>query len=457
MEISDAKDILIVDDEDLICFVLTHLLRVHGFASRKASRGDEALRMIADRRPDLIIMDIRMPGMSGFDVLAKIREHDPHVPVILMTALSSVRDAVDSIKAGAFGYMAKPFNNDDMIATVRRALAAAAELRADMPDDREAEALPPEFSVLGASLAVRRLGREVRRHAAGDHAVMITGEIGTGKRLVARLLHDLGGRPGPLIDVDCTGCDERLLQGELYGSPGKNGYRGKLDRSAEGMLLFDEVADVPWVFQDALAEDLQARRFYRPGDGEPRPITARIVFSVGIAQGRGIDGNHLTRRLRDLYGDAVIEVPALRNRREDIPTLAGQFLAEANEELGTDIDGIHPDALEKLLSYTWPGNVHQLKTVIRRATLTARRTIGCDDIDLPLHRREEEAGESSPITVTTAPLRDQLRRHVAAVERHLVFETLQRTGWNKAHASRLLGVTYKTLLKKVSEYGIERS
>lgn len=453
---TDANDILIVDDEDLICFVLTHLLRVHGFSSRKASRGDEALRLYADRRPDLIIMDIRMPGMSGFDVLAKIRELDPHVPVILMTALSSVRDAVDSIKAGAFDYIAKPFNNDDMISTIRRALHAAAELRSSTDDRPEEEALPPEFSVMGASLAVRRLAREIRRLAADDVPVMITGEIGTGKRLAARLLHELSGRPGPFVDTDCTGCDETLLRRELYGSTTTGGFRGKFELAAGGTLLIDEAADIPWTFQDALAEDLHARSFLRPGFAEAQPLSARVLFSVGLAQGRAIDGNHLTRRFRDLYGDAILEVPPLRNRREDIPTLASQFLAEANEELQTRIEGIGEDALEKLLSYAWPGNVHQLKAVIRRATLTAKRTIGGDDIDLPLHRGADGDGDPARIAVTTAPLKDQLRRHVSAVERHLLLETLQRTGWNKARASRLLGVTYKTLLKKVSEYGIAR-
>lgn len=455
---SDAKEILIVDDEDLICFVLTHLLRVHGFTSRKAARGDVALRMFEDKRPDLIIMDIRMPGMSGFDVLTRIREKDPYVPVILMTALYGVRDAVVAMKAGAFDYIAKPFDNNEMIATVRRALSAAAELKASAgTTEKQEETLPPEFAAMGSSLAIRRLARETMRWAKNDAPVMIVGEIGTGKRRVGTMLHSLSGRGGAFVDLDCTGADEALLHRELYGVSGQGAARGKFTAAAEGTLLLEEVSSIPWTFQDVLVEDLNAGQFLRPGDAEPLPISARLLLSSTISEDRGIDGNFLTPRFRALFGDAVLEVPALRNRREDIPTLASVFIESTNAELGSSIRGIDGDALEMLVSYHWPGNVHQLRSVIRRAALTAKDRILPKDIDLPLRRNVAHAAEyPARVAVTAAPLKEQVRRHVTAVERQLIFETLQRTGWNKAQASRLLGVTYKTLLKKVSEHGLER-
>jgi DNA-binding NtrC family response regulator len=455
---TDVQDILIVDDEDLICFVLTHLLRVHGFASRTASRGDEALRLISDRRPDLVIMDIRMPGMSGFDVLAHIRARDTQLPVILMTALYGVRDAVDAMRAGAFDYIAKPFNNDDMIAIVRRALAAAEELAsASAIPEAADDALPDAFATMGSSLAVRRLAREAQRMATADNPVMIVGEIGTGKRHVARILHALGGRGGPFMEIDCTGADELLLRRELYGLAEQPGFRGKFELAREGTLLLDEAADIPWSFQDLIAEDLDARRRACTDNDAQQPPLARILLASSISADRGIDGNHLTRRFRALFGDDVLEVPPLRDRREDIPFLAEQILASANAELNTHVSGLTEDALERLVSYHWPGNVHQLKSVIRRATLTAKDRIEADDIELPMHHRAAAgAGDAIRIAVTVAPLREQVRRHVAAVERQLIFDTLQSTGWNKARASRLLGVTYKTLLKKVGEHGIER-
>ncbi len=455
---TEKPDVLIVDDESLICFVLTHLLKVHGFGSRTASRGDIALRMFEDQRPDLIIMDIRMPGMSGFDVLARIREVDPYVPVILMTALSGVRDAVVAMKAGAFDYVAKPFNNDDMIATVRRAMSVAAEMQAlHAEEEKEDDALHPLFAAMGSSLAVRRLARECGRAAKTGAPVMIVGEIGVGKRLLARTLHTLSECSGGFYDIDCTGADEPLLRHELFGTGAGNGHRGKLELAREGSLLLDEVSDIPWTFQDILAEDLHMKQFHRPGVEDVFPMTARLIFSASIGPGKGIDGNYLTRRFRELYGETVLEVPPLRDRHEDIPLLAVDFLKDANEELNRQVTGISDAALELLVAYHWPGNVHQLKSTIRRAVLTAKKSIDIDDIELPRSRQNtHDDQELSPrIAVTTAPLKDQVRRHIADVERQLVFDTLMKTGWNKAQASRVLGVTYKTLLKKVSEYGIE--
>jgi two-component system nitrogen regulation response regulator GlnG len=375
-----------------------------------------------------------------------------------MTALYGVRDAVDAMKAGAFDYIAKPFDNNEMIATVRRALSAAAELQAaTVVAGNEEDSLPPEFAAMGSSLALRRLARETVRHAKTDSPVMIVGEIGTGKRRIGTMLHALSGRSGPFVDIDCTGVEETLLHRELYGADEQAGARGKFAAAAEGTLLLDEVSNIPWTFQDVLAEDLLARQFLRAGDAGPVPISARLLLSSTISEDRGIDGNHLTPRFRALFGDAVLEVPALRNRREDIPTLTSDFIISTNAELGSGIRGIDEDALEMLVSYHWPGNVHQLRSVIRRAALSAKERITPKDIELPLRRRSSHPAEhTSRVAVTAAPLKDQVRRHVSAVERHLIFETLQKTGWNKSQASRLLGVTYKTLLKKISEHGLER-
>jgi DNA-binding NtrC family response regulator len=466
---SGRPEILIVDDEELICFVLTHLLKVHGYEARAATRGDDALRMIVERRPTLVIMDIRMPGLSGFDVLARIRELDPHLPVILMTALSSVRDAVDAIKAGAFDYVAKPFNNQDLIDTVERALRAAAEgqtLRAaadaasaaQQDPPHAEEELPAVFAAMGGSRAVRRLAREAMRHAAGDAPVLILGEIGSGKRLLARTLHAVGGRRGEFLDIDCTGADEVLLRQELYGAAAPVGRRGKLELAREGTLLLDEIADFPRTLQDMLAEQLRAREFHRPGGSDAVPITARLLFASTTTTERRFVDEALGARFRALYGDAVLVVPPLRDRREDIPALVEEFLRAANAELAREVTGISDAALDMLVAYHWPGNVHQLRSTMRRAVLTAKDSIGADDIELPLPRMNAvHIPHAAPgITVAGVSLRDQVKRRITEVERQVVFETLRKTGWNKARASRMLGVTYKTLLKKVSEYGLER-
>ncbi len=452
-----AIDVLIVDDEELICFVLTHLLKVNGYGSRTANRGDRALRMIGDRRPDLIIMDIRMPGMSGFDVLARIREFDTQVPVILMTALPGIRDAVHAMKATAFDYIAKPFNNDDMIATVERALKVAAELRQlEVGPEPVPDPLHPLFASMGSSLAIRRLERECRRIAEASSPVMIIGEIGSGKRYLARILHELSGRTGEFYDIDCTGASELMLRQEVFGSAIGKGTLGKFGLAGEGTLLFNEAGEIPWSFQEILAEIFHQKQYASPVSGELQEISARVIFSVSTGSDRGIDGNILSPQFRELYGESVIEVPPLRERHEDIPTLSLEFLKEANEELGRNLRVISDPALETLVSFDWPGNVHQLKSTIRHAVLTSKDSIGIDDIDLPVPHDTVENTEQTKIGVSAAPLKEQVKRHVSEVERQIVFDALRHTGWNKSQAARLLGVTYKTLLKKISDYGLEK-
>ena len=447
---SDRPDILIVDDEELICFVLTHLLRVHGFSARTAGRGDVALRLIEERRPDLVLMDIRMPGMSGYEVLAKIREQDPFTPVILMTALSSVRDAVDAMRASAFDYIAKPFDNEQLIHTLSHALEAASRSRAEAEaaTARE-EALPPQFSAMGGSPAIRELARETMRLTRDGGPVLVIGEIGSGKRRVAHILHQLGGSGGPFLELDCTGGDEPLLRRALFGDGDAGNDIGMLRSAAGGTLLLDDVSDLPPALQDTLAGILRPR----PGDAIAASF-GRVLCTATVAQDGDAGDARLTPEFSACMEAAVLRVPPLRERREDIPMLVSDFLAEANRHLGTTVSGIDPDAMTRLVAAPWPGNVTQLRAVLRRATLGAHDRIRGDDLDM---LRQDGAEEVIPrSTTSTAPLKEQVRHHVAAVERQVIFETLKKTGWNKSKASRLLGVTYKTLLKKVQEFGLER-
>lgn len=463
---SAAKDILIVDDEELICFVLTHLLTMHGFSARQAGRGDVALRLIAERKPDLVLMDIRMPGMSGFEVLANIREQDPYTPVILMTALASVRDAVDAMRATACDYIPKPFDNAQVIRTVQQALESAARRRVEAAEAALAHALPPQFSAMGRSDAIHDLAREAMRLVNGDAPVLVFGEIGSGKRRVAHILHQLAGRDGPFLELECTGAEESFLHRALFGGNaaaggevGENrdadgsGEVGALRRAAAGTLLLDEVADLPAALQDKLAGILRLRRI--DGGATPTELSARVICAASVAQEGDIEDVRLAPQLRSLFDAAVLRVPPLRERREDISMLASDILAEANRQLGTKVGGIDPDAMDRLVNAPWPGNVTQLRAVLRRAALTANERIRSGDLDLLLPAGADDLALRPP--PLTAPLREQVRHRTAAVERQVIFETLKKTGWNKSKAARLLGVTYKTLLKKVNEFGLERT
>ncbi|MBR9978166.1 MAG: sigma-54-dependent Fis family transcriptional regulator [Bacteroidetes bacterium] len=454
---TESTEILVVDDEEMILFVLSHLLRVHGFTSRTAMRGDEALRMFQEQRPDLVIMDIRMPGLSGFEVLDAIREADAHIPVILMTALSGVRDAVAAMKAGAFDYIAKPFENDEMIATVRRALDAAGEPSAQppvaIPEKAELHSL---FASMGKSPAIGRLARECQQLAERDTPILITGEIGVGKRMLGRILHGIRECSGPFLNVDCTGASEELLRIELFGTSDEVGQKGKLHLAAGGTLLLDEVTEIPLLYQDILVEDLRPAVLRRPGHDDASPAPAKLLFTASLEAESGYNEETLTRGFRELYGDAVLVIPPLRDRREDIPSLAIDFLKEANTELGRELTGFSDAALEMLVAYHWPGNAHQLKSVIRRATLIADQCIDVSNIELPLPKQRSASDGPLPQPAEgSVSLKDQVKRHISVLEKQMLADTLKRTGWNKAQASRILGITYKTLLKKVNEHGLE--
>jgi len=452
-----AVDILIVDDEEMICFVLTNLFKVHGFSCRSASRGDVALAMIAERTPSLVVLDIRMPGLSGFDVLHRVKQSDPHIPVILMTALSGVRDAVEAMRAGAFDYIAKPFNNNDMIAVVRRALESSKTAAVEEEEDEASFELHPAFASMGQGAAVRALARRCMKFAGTTHPILIVGEIGTGKRMLARILHELSGRAGSFIAQECTGADFRVLRRELFGSAdgdGTENTRGRMDFASGGTLLIEGIHEAPMLFQETLADVIRSG-VYSPDGGEHlHNNTARLVLTATISGNVLIDDIGISPYLLDILTDYVLTLPALRERREDIPDLAAMFIKDAAEELAKTARGITPNALELLQQYDWPGNVHQLKAVIRRAVLTAHRTIDVDNLELPSTAR----GKTVPVServLADSPLKEQVRRHIAEIERQVLLDTLRKTGWNKAKAARMLQVTYKTMLKKIQDYRLD--
>lgn len=466
----DPVEILVVDDEDLICFVLTQLLKVHGFHVRTASRGEEALEMIADKVPALVILDIRMPGLSGFDVLHRLRSAYPHVPVILMTALSGVRDAVEAMKSGAFDYVAKPFDNKEMVATVERALQHGSEgtsitdtASAAVPEER----IDASFDILGPSEAARRMARQAQRLARGGKPCLITGEIGSGKQLLARLMHGVSGRPGDLIEVHCTGASESVLRHELYGGGSATGpaTRGKLHLSRDGTLFVNGTDEMGTPLRQTLASDFIRGYFNHPSTGAAIMLTGSLILTAlsptpkmrdpnpGGNESPGMD---IETDLLELLEGRILSIPPLRERREDIPFLAGRFLEEAADEFERDISAIDEAALELLTEYDWPGNVHQLKSLVRRAVLGAKDHISVRDIDLPVPGYDRLSPLPAEFKVTAAPLREQVRRYVGQIERDVLLRTLQYTAWNKSRASRLLGITYKTMLKKVAVYGLDQ-
>jgi len=457
--VSDQQaDILIVDDEELICFVLANLFKVHGYSCRTASRGDEALAMIAERAPSLVVMDIRMPGLSGFDVLYRLKQIDIHIPVILMTALAGVRDAVDAMKAGAFDYVAKPFNNDDMMDVVKRALDSARKKAALDGNDEDEYDLDPVFARLGNSTVIRRLALRATRIAESSDPVLLVGDIGTGKRMMANIIHSLSKRSGPFVVLGCTGADMPMLRRELYGGvPDEqiDAGKGKIELAAAGSLLIDEIAEAPGLFQESLADVLRSGMYSKDGGANVLPCDTRMMFSVTEPAHVSVEELGISPYLLDVISDGFIHLPDLKDRKEDLPQLVTLFMAEAAKELDKSVRDISDRAMDLLVVYDWPGNVHQLKSTIRRAMLSARDMIDIPDLELPAFKRSKLRVTTNTLDNDDSPLKDRVRGHIREIERRLLLETLQKTGWNKAKASRMLQITYKTMLKKVQEYNLE--
>jgi DNA-binding NtrC family response regulator len=450
-----ARDILIVDDEELICFVLENLFKVHGFSTRTASRGEEALAMLTDRMPALVVMDIRMPGLSGFDVLARAKQIDPQLPVILMTALAGVRDAVEAMRAGAFDYIAKPFNNNDMMDVVRRALQSASDAAAqDEAEDQRP--LHPLFEGVGESETLRVFARRATALAALDTPFLLVGEIGVGKRMFARLIHQISGRHGDFVAVDCTGADTTWLRRELYGNPASL-ETGRLEAAAAGTLLLDEINEPPSLFQEAFADVLRSGRYSRDGGETMISHHARVILAATMEADATLDDIGISPYLLDVFRGNILLVPPLRERREDIPLLVHLFVRQAAEEVGVTVPDVIADAMEVLVNYDWPGNAHQLRTTLRRALLSAGDTVTSADLDLPVHPRQVRKKKAvNSVTVTNAPLKEQVRGYISDIERQVLLDALRKTGWNKAHASRLLRITYKTMLKKIQDHTLEK-
>jgi DNA-binding NtrC family response regulator len=309
---------------------------------------------------------------------------------------------------------------------------------------------------MGESTALRKLARQAARLASLDAPLLIIGDIGTGKRMTARIIHEISGRPGAFVTLDCTGADAALLRHDLYGHADSTAIRGRIELAAGGTLLIDEIAEPPALFQEAFADVLRTGQYSRDGGEHMLSHDARVLFSCTAAQGTSLEDLGISPYLLDVIGANILLLPSLRDRKEDIPHLAEMFITQAADELDKRGREIAPEAMDMLVSYDWPGNVHQLKSAIRRALLSAKAQITIDDLDLPALPRTVRDTDEHAFQVTDSPLKEQVRRHISEIERQVLIDTLRKTGWNKARASRMLKVTYKTILKKIQEYNLEK-
>jgi len=448
--------VLIVDDDHAHRTMLGTLLKGWGYETEEANDGDVAVRMAHDTPFDLILMDIRMIKLSGLDALSEIRAYNPAIPIIIMTAYSSVETAVEALKKGAYDYLTKPLDFDELRLGMERAMDHR-QLREENRILRET--LGEQFKrekIVGSSPAMVRLLETVAQIAPSEATVLITGESGTGKELIAGAIHFNSRRKdGPFIKVNCAALTETLLESELFGHE-KGAFTGAYRRKegqfkmADGGTLFlDEVSEMPLSMQVKLLRVLQEREFTRVGGEETIKVDVRLVAATNKDLAKEIETGRFREDLYYRLNVVTLEVPPLRQRTEDIPLLAQHFLAHFSMKNRRELKGFTPQAMDKMLRYPWPGNVRELMNAVERAVVLSRSEY-IDVTDLPFsiqdHEGEEASSTDTIIASSGMPLEE--------VEKRTILKTLEATRGNKSEAARRLGITRKTLHKKLKKYGV---
>ena len=448
--------ILLIDDDQSLRRVTEFTLHEAGYRVLTAADGGEGLRLFAQENPALVITDIQMPGLSGYEVLKKIKEQSPTALVIVITAYGTVEKAVEAMKLGAYDYLTKPFSRDELTLTVGKALAYDG-LREENRKLREELSDKADFSrLVGISESMREVFALVRKVAASEATVLIGGESGTGKELVARAIHSGSERQGgPFVAVNCAAIPRDLLESELFGhtrgafTGAIKERKGKFEQAEGGTLFLDEVGDLPLDLQPKLLRALQEREI-EPVGGTARKIDVRLVAATNrdleAALGEGSFREDLYYRLAVI----PLHLPPLRERRDDIPLLVRHFL---------DKHGKNPPvvcseaALEALADYDWPGNVRELENAVERM-LILRRGAGIELDDLPPKIRRPRPSAAVPVAgVLNLP---EEGYPLEELEKEAVLEALRRNDWNQTRAAAFLRIPRHTLLYRMEKYEIRK-
>ena len=453
--------ILIVDDDRDMRWAMRNILSDAGFGVAESDGGSMALEQAARDPPAAVLLDMHMPGLSGDVILRSLKRLDPKLPIIIVTAHGSISGAVTAIKDGAFEYVTKPFKNDCLLETVRRAVARATTASRPVapPSPGVAAALS---SVMGSGPAVQALIADVEAVVSTDYSVVIGGETGAGKEVVARVLHENGPRARqPLVVVDCGAIAETLTGSEFFGhekgafTGASERHHGYIEAAANGGTIFlDEVGNLSATGQKALLRTLENRTLRRIGGKDLIKLDMRVI----AASNEDLQSEARSGRFReDLFfrlAEYVILVPPLRSRPEDIPFLAQRFLTQARERLNRPPAEIDKGALDWLSAYRWPGNVRELRGAMRRAALTRSDRVMRSDLARSL--RCEPESPVSDVAKARLPLPQSVKDRVHAVERDAIVTALSDAKGNKAEAARLLGLDYKTYRTKLKILESER-
>ena len=445
-----GSKVLVVDDDLGMCGMLSDVLKEEGFSVHTTGESFEASKILKKEEFDVIVTDLKMKGLKGLDLLEVAHKVAPMTPVIIITAFGTIESAIKAMKMGAYDYITKPFQMDEFVLTVRKALENRLLKKEVIRLRKEVESRYDFHQLIGKSPSMQKIYDLIERISDSSSNVLITGESGTGKELVAKAIHYNGVRKeGPFVAINCAAIPETLLESELFGykkgafTDAKSDKKGLIFKANEGTLFLDEITEMPFTLQAKLLRVIEEREVRPLGDTNSYPIDVRIISTSNRDIASLIQQGHFRKDLYYRLKVIDIEMPPLRERKEDIPILVQHFIHKFSKELKKAVSSVSEDALKILLNYSWPGNVRELENIIQRAiTLSQHEVILPDDLPASIiQKTDEKLFEKAMEEKFTL---DQL-------EKEYVKRVLIETGGNKSKAAERLGLDRKTLYRKLEE------
>jgi two-component system nitrogen regulation response regulator NtrX len=451
------KNILIVDDESSIRQSLEGILEDEGFATAFAATGEDALNMIQSEDPDLILLDIWMPGIDGLETLKRIKHLRPDQLVIMMSGHGSIETAVKATRLGAYDFIEKPLSLEKVLLSIQNAMKVG-QLVAE--NQALKAKINRDYEMIGESPAIAKLKKQIDIAAPSSGWALITGENGTGKELVARAIHLQSTRSTrPFVEVNCAAIPEELIESELFGHE-KGSFtgataarKGKFDQASTGTLFLDEIGDMSLKTQAKILRILQEHKFERVGGNKTIEVDVRVIAATNKDLEEEIKEGHFREDLYFRLNVLPFTVPPLRERKEDIPLLTKHFLQYFCSKESREIKSIEKAALETLISYNWPGNVRELKNLIERLVImTPEPIIRLEDLPHAITRGLQL---KAPDQGGLGPMPDSYREAKEIFEKHFLLDKLKKNNWNISRTAEEIGLERSNLHRKIKSYGIE--